>query len=346
VTTTSPGQLWLKMSRLYGIFRSVMGPRRLIYYTGLFVFLAGFTACQVGEVTIENPAWGTCWVADADGGSVTKIAPGCDEISALNVEMGSPTAVLADTYNDVCWVADGGGRVFILSNRAVVRKTLYGFDDPIDLALFPKEETVWVLDAGLRRLIKVNDEGAVELEYRNLTAPSALACDPITGDAYVVDGDKIVRIDREGNLLAEFTGFSSPADVAFDSNTEGLWVCDTGNNRLVKVDRDGVPKLIFTDPGFRAPTKAAVDVENGAVYAVDGVEGYIVKINANAELLLFDTGEYDPADIVFNTYGDGSVWVADAKNRRVVKLNTDLEYMDHLGGFFNPVALSPTVRPR
>jgi DNA-binding beta-propeller fold protein YncE len=337
--------LWLKNNRLYDIFRTVMGPRRLIYYLGLFIFLAGFTACQVGEVTLENPAWGTCWVADADGGSVTKIAPACDDISALNVEMGAPTAVLADPYNDVCWVADGDGQVFVLSNRAVVQKTLYGFEDPTALAFFPKEESVWILDAGLKRVTKVNAEGAVEFEYRALTAPGALACDPVTGDAYVVDGDSIVRIDREGNLLAEFTGFSSPSDIAFDSNTESLWVCDTGNNRLVKVDRDGATKLVFTDPGFRAPTLVTVNVENGVVYAVDGLEGYIVKINANAELLLYDSGEYDPADIVVNN-NDDSVWVADNKNRRIVKLDADLEYINHMGGFFNPVALSPMARPR
>jgi DNA-binding beta-propeller fold protein YncE len=322
-----------------------MKPRRLIYYIGLFIFLTGFTACQLGEVTLENPAWGTCWVADADGGSVTKIAPYCDDISAVNVEMGTPTAVLADTYNDVCWVADGGGRVFLLSNRAVVNKTLYGFENPIALGLFPKESSVWVLDAGLKRLIKLNSEGAVEAEYRNLNNPAALACDPVTGDAYVVDGDRILRITREVELADEFAGFSSPADIAFDANTEKLWVCDTGNDRLVKIDRDGTVKLTFTDPGFKAPVLVDVNVEAGSIYAVDGVEGYIVKLNADAGLLLYDTGEYNPTDIAVNNFDD-SVWVADAEGRRVVKLDADLEYIDHVGGFFGPAALSPMAKPR
>lgn len=322
-----------------------MRPHRLIYHLGLFIFLTGFTACQLGEVTLENPAWGTCWVADPDGGTVMRIAPLCNKIGVTNSEMGTPAAVLVDPYNDVCWVADGGGRVFLLSNRAVVQKTLYGFENPTALELFPKESSVWVLDAGLKRLIKLTSEGAVEREYRSLNDPTALACDTITGDAYVVDGDRIARINRDGQLVGEFTGFSSPADVAFDADTEKLWICDTGNNRLVKIDRDGTAELTFTDPGFKSPVLVDVNVKTGDVYAVDGVEGYIVKINADGELLLYDTGEYNPTDIAVNNFDD-SVWVADADGRRVVKLNADLEYINHVGGFFNPVALSPMAKPR
>ncbi|UCE27008.1 MAG: NHL repeat-containing protein [Candidatus Coatesbacteria bacterium] len=320
--------------------------RRLTYCVGFFFLAAGFTACEVGDAQLDNPAWGTCWVADADGGAVMRIAPAGDEIGAANYEMGTPAAVLADPYNDVCWVADGAGRVVLLSNRANVQKTLYGFENPTALGLFPKESSVWVLDAGLKRLTKINSEGAVEREYGDLTAPSALACDPITGDAYVVDGNKIVRVNRKGQLVREFAGFSAPADIAFDANTEKLWICDTGNDRLVKIDRDGTVKLVFADPGFKSPVLIDVDVETGVVYAVDGVQGYIVKVNTDGELLLYDTGEYNPIDIAFNNYSEGSVWVADAEGRRVVKLNADLEYLDHVGGFFDPVALAPMAEPR
>jgi DNA-binding beta-propeller fold protein YncE len=322
-----------------------MPPRRLIYCVVLLALAAGFTACDIGDVQVENPAWGTCWVADAGGGAVTRIAPLCNKIGVTNSEMGTPTAVLVDTYNDVCWVADGAGRVILLSNRAAVQKTLYGFDNPTALGLFPKEGSIWVLDAGLKRLIKLSSEGAVEREYGNLNEPSALAVDPITGDAYVVDGDRIARVNRNGQLIGEFTGFSGPADIAFDGNTEKLWICDTGNDRLVKIDRAGTVKLVFSDPGFKSPVLIDVNVENGDVYAVDGVEGYIVKINAGGELLLYDTGEYNPSDIAANNYDD-SVWVADAEGRRVVKLDADLEYINHVGGFFDPVALSPMAEPR
>lgn len=335
----------MKNDSFYVKFRAAMAPRRLIYIVGLLVFAAGFTACEVSDVQLDNPAWGTCWVADAGGGSVTKIAPGGNAISATNAEMGTPMAVLADPYNDVCWVADGAGRVILLSNRADVQKTLYGFDNPTAFGLFPKEGSIWVLDAGLKRLIKLSSEGAVEREYGNLATPTRLACDPINGDAYVIDGNKIVRINRDGQLVGEFTGFSAPADVAFDANTEKLWICDTGNDRLVKINRDGTVKFVFSDPGFKSPVLVDVNVETGIVYAVDGVEGYIVKINAEGELLLYDTGEYNPTDIAANNYDD-SVWVADADGRRVVKLNADLEYINHVGGFFNPVALSPMAEPR
>jgi len=335
----------LKKGSLYVKFRAVMPPRRLIYCTGLLVFAAGFMACDIGDAQVENTAWGTCWVADAGGGAVMRIAPDGDEIGVTNSEMGTPAAVLVDPYNDVCWVADGAGRVILLSNRATVQKTLYGFDNPTALGLFPKEGSIWVLDAGLKRLIKLSSEGAVKREYGKLTSPTRLACDPINGDAYVVDGNKIVRINRDGQLVGEFTGFSAPADIAFDANTEKLWICDTGNDRLIKIDRAGTVKLVFSDPGFKSPVLIDVNVETGDVYAVDGVEGYIVKINADGELLLYDTGEYNPTDIAANNYDD-SVWVADADGRRVVKLDADLEYIDHVGGFFDPVALSPMAEPR
>ncbi len=316
------------------------------YIVGSLAVVLAFIGCRLGEEEYEDPGWGTCWVADADGGSVTKIAPACDDISALNVEMGTPTAVLADPYNDVCWTADGSGRVILLSNRGVINRTLYGFGNPTALGLFPKEGSVWVLDAGLNRLVKLGSDGAVEVEYGPLTEPRALACDPVTGDAYVADGDNIVRVDREGKFVAEFTGFSAPADITFDGATEKLWVCDTGNGRLVKIDRDGNVILTFGDAGFPSPSSIDVNPVTGAVYAADETTGAIIKLNADGILEWFNVDDFAaPTDIVAGVYDD-SVWIADAAGRRVVKLRSDETYVNNLGGFFNPVALSHTYQPR
>jgi serine/threonine-protein kinase len=76
------------------------------------------------------------------------------------------------------------------------------------------------------------------------------------------------------------TGFNYPLGVAVD-NEGMLYVADTNDNHIVKLDSSGIPVSSFstTSPGFYQPSGVAVD-SRGNIYVADTNNNRIVNSSA------------------------------------------------------------------
>ncbi|HUV86088.1 MAG TPA: hypothetical protein VMX79_03155 [bacterium] len=298
-------------------------------------------ACAPVTVSRETSDPGTTWVADESTGRVLKINKECSATVASSTDLGRPVAVVFDSYKGYCWAADAdGGRVFRLSSRGVVEKTLYGFGEPVSLAYFPKEDAVWVADRAQGKIYKLSEEGTVRAVLDGLQKPSAVAVDGRRGEVYVACANSVVRCDRWARPIVTFYGYKTPQSLAFDDGYGFLWIADTGNGRIVKIKPSG--EVVAESRALENPGAVAVNPRSGFCFGADAEAGKIVSLKGDGTLRWVNDKDYPRPNALAANPVDMSLWVADGYKFAVAKLigNTG-EPADSrpLPGFANPAAL-------
>jgi DNA-binding beta-propeller fold protein YncE len=171
------------------------------------------------------------------------------------------------------------------------------------------------------------------------------------------DNDRIRVIDREGRT-AVFAGsssgfidgpgalarFDTPSGLAIDDKGI-LYVADTGNDAVRRVDADGIVTTIAGGHGrgdrdgplaaarFNGPLGVAVDLR-GDVYVADTYNHRIRRIDASGTVTTIAGGapgfrDGPAAQARFDTPcslaigPDGSIWVADTRNRAIRRIGPD-----------------------
>lgn len=151
---------------------------------------------------------------------------------------------------------------------------------------------------------------------------------------YVADNnnDRIAVLDPSTLALLGSFGegeVSEPHDVVFDAAGR-LLVADTGNSRVAIYEVVGAKGRFAGEisGGFSRPEGVAVH-PNGWVYVTGASSGNIVAIS-NGKTMASAEALSSPHDVV--VAADGSVWVADAGNDRLVHMNEDLETLSVIQG--------------
>lgn len=132
---------------------------------------------------------------------------------------------------------------------------------------------------------------------------------------------------------------SIPTDVAFGDKGD-LYIVDSGNSRVVVLDRDGDPKQAFGSPGsadgeLDGPVGIAV-ARKGNVYVADRGNGRIAVFSSTGEFvrnvdLEIDGKAVAPVDVAVS--GDGSrLFVTSANLHSVLLLTSEGELLAHWGG--------------
>lgn len=307
-------------------------------------------ACAPLVISPETSDPGTTWVADEGSGRVIKVNESCTAVVATSPDLGRPVAVVFDSYKGYCWAADvDGGRVFRLSSRGVVEKTLYGFGEPVALAYFPKEDTVWVADRAQGIVYKLSERGNIRAQIGGLKEPRALAVDARQGEVYVACANSVARYNRKARRIAAFDGFKDPRALAFDAGYGYLWVADTGNGRVVKLKPSG--EVVAESRALASPNAVAVNPRTGFAFAADAAAGKIVSLKGDGTVRWKNEDTYPRPNALAANPADMSLWVADGYRFIVDKIkgNTgktgDTEKKP-LAGFANPVAVysDPGIR--
>jgi DNA-binding beta-propeller fold protein YncE len=298
-------------------------------------------ACAPVTISPETSDPGTIWIADEGSGRVLKVNESCTAIVATSQDLGRPVAVAFDPYKGYCWAADAdGGRIFRLTSRAVVEKTLYGFGEPVALSYFPKEDAVWVADRARGTVYKLSALGNIRAQIGGLKEPAAVAVDTRRGEVYIACANKIVRCDRWAQPIYNFYGFKDPRSLAFDAGYGFLWIADTGNGRVVKIKPSG--QVVAESRALANPTSVAVNPRTGFCFAADAEAGKIVSLKGDGTVRWTENEEYRRPNALAANPSDMSLWVADGYSYVVAKLKGSTgETADELPGFANAVALSP-----
>lgn len=170
------------------------------------------------------------------------------------------------------------------------------------------------------------------------------ASEPVLSDphdlAFGADGNLYIA-DKFANRVAvmnpetlEITGSIGDGvligahDVSFDPDGL-LYVAATGLNAVISYDLSGsTPKSIGILRPF-SRTEGVLAHSNGRLYVMASGTGQLVSILGNNVVTLIGglTGAHDVAEAP-----DGTIWVADNQNRRLVQFSQDLEQLGTLEG--------------
>jgi len=144
--------------------------------------------------------------------------------------------------------------------------------------------------------------------------------------------DRIAVLDPQSLQFIESFAVdevSEPHDVAFDV-TGRILVADTGNSRIAIYEMDGLKaKLVGELSDSISRPEGVVAHPDGRIYATGAASGNIVAYE-NGKVVAELGGFSGPHDVVVSP--DGSLWVADAGNDRLVNVSTDLTILKVLEG--------------
>jgi DNA-binding beta-propeller fold protein YncE len=219
------------------------------------------------------------------------------------------------------WVGTAGGpdNIHKFSRNGNLLLSISGFSNPVALVPVADGKAVWVVDADDAALVKVSS----------------------------ADGSRLITI----------TGMADPRCAGVDTSDGSVWIADTGNNRVVKLLPGIIDDYTISDTtqshiiveGFDQPGSISVDPENESVWVADITgnrivrldtdisDGYDISINSDSHdsIAGFNSPESLAVDI-----SDGSVWVADTGNNRIVKLSaTNHTELLRLDGYTSPIRI-------
>ncbi len=195
------------------------------------------------------------------------------------------------------------------------------------------------LGAALTFLTTVDQAQAFELSFEAhspsvFAQPHDITLSPDQRYLYVADNNNDRIAVLEPISLAVVGSFangevSEPHDVVFQADGK-LLVADTGNSRIAIYDVTGAKgRLVGEIKGeFTRPEGVGIH-PNGRIYVTGAGSGNIVSL-ANGKTVSKVGGLSSPHDVAIAA--DGSVWIADAGNDRLVQMNEALKTLTIIEG--------------
>jgi peptidylamidoglycolate lyase len=212
---------------------------------------------------------------------------------------------------------------------------------------------VFLTDVGLQQVFRFSHEGALlfavgeprvgKWDATHFNQPTDIAIRP-DGSFYVSDGyvnSRVAIFDRNGRWVREWGRkgagegeFSNPHGLSFAPGGTDVVVADRENSRLQLFDRDGAFKREWRGAPDAQTTGRVFSVaagRDGALYVgirradYDTAHTGVVTLDRNWTITA-EVGFGRPGDPVFNAVHDlavgpdGSIYVAETRTKRVVKL--------------------------
>jgi hypothetical protein len=271
---------------------------------------------QSGAIGVD-PQSGSIWAPELnDIGSVNS-----DQVvkldSAGNIldrYGGYRTSVIAvDPNNGSVWAGlDNERQVVKLDSNGKQVLQIVGFRAPESIAVDPRDSSVWIADNHRPGQVVHLTPSGDEL-FRTATtgffshAPHQIAVDPCTGDIWYTDAGagSVTKLSSAGNLLAKIDGFEGPVAIATSPTDGSVWVAEYDVADVVKLTSDGETSLSVVLDGH--PWVVGVNPSDQTVWV--GIDGAIVKLSEDGEILMTQAGFTTPSSIAFVAADDLMTWL-------------------------------------
>ena len=296
------------------------------------------------------------------------------------ISLNTPNASALDTVNNKIYIADtnnhrivkmdsGTGGTTFGNNAQTLGGPTAGtgvgqFSSPTGITVDPINNLVYVTSATTDNVIKFSSGGAGLMATSTWTSiavtnPNAVALDVSENLGYVVTASNevvlfntatMVRMDAMGSTGTGAHQFYAPVGAVIDSVYNKIYVADTNNNRIVKMDSGtggtefGANRQTLGGPAsgsgtgqFNAPKSLALDSVNNMLYVSDTGNHRITKLASGGAGAMSTSTWYtlggtasgstagkfaSPRGIFVDTV-NSFVYVADVANDRIVKFSSN-----------------------
>lgn len=176
-------------------------------------------------------------------------------------------------------------------------------------------EVIWLTDRDECVLLKIGPDGKKKLiSLKNFKAPGTVAVDSRDGSVWVTDltetyNNQIMKLAPDGSELFRLGGFVRLGDAAIDPKDGSYYVSELMIGEVVKISSEG--KEIFRIKNL-SPVK---NLEGLGCFNRDNTACHAAYIGTGVNLESIDDVGISPVD--------GSVWVADSGQRRLLKFTKD-----------------------
>jgi len=254
------------------------------------------------------------------------------------------------------WVADGNNNQMVRliqdGSGEIVRKG--GFSLPNSVSVNPNNGTVWIADQNNHQVVRLPADGRVELvRAGGFWYPASVSVNPTDGTVWVADysNNQVVKLKPDGSEeLVRKGGFYHPISVSVNPTDGTVWVADASNNQVVKLGADGTELIRVS--GFSYPISVSTNPADGSIWVADYNNNRIVKLLSsvpNGYNVGTQTGSHvslpgfnRPNSVSVNgSATNGTCWVADTNNHKIVQVKADGSgELLRLGGFYGPLAVA------
>lgn len=296
------------------------------------------------DAVVITPGPATVWVADIDARAVVKLThDGRYEILQSRAFI-DPFRLKVDATRGTVWVLDEyTGNLGSLDARGRLREMHESFLDPLDLALDEEDGNLWVFDNARQSLSLFAASGTKLARIDSLPKLSALAFNARSAELWALanNAEQLLRIEKNTRKIVQADlqpAWSGPVrDMAIHLATGAAWFA--AGDRVARLNAEG--QLVFvTADSFRFASRVAVDQNNGACWVIDDSRNFrpdsrVYQLDAQGRVLFYVDGFERPQSLASNPF-DGSCYVLDTLQGRLVKINASGEVVNGYTDFLTP----------
>jgi len=240
-----------------------------------------------------NPHTRDLWAARPPAGQLVKYSAAGNQVKAVNGFV-FPISISINYDTGDIWVADRDlGQVVVLDQLGNEIARIVGFKSPTSVSVCAADGAAWVADpdngqvyhitAPYYSIIPVRLPGDMNV---NLVAGNQMDGSCWAYNESAPGSGMLTKLNANGSEVLSVNGIKSPRsmEVSYISDDSTLWVADSGNNRILKLDSNGNTLVNLYD--FYNPSDVSVDQSDGSCWAAIMGMNQVVYFNLTGDVLL------------------------------------------------------------
>jgi DNA-binding beta-propeller fold protein YncE len=252
-----------------------------------------------------------------------------------------PVDVAVDTVSRTAWVLFRYGYLLKISFSGEELLLLEGLNDPTQLALDAAGGVVWVCVGSGTQVVLYDSIGNELGLIAGFGQISDLCVVGSSGACWIADkGENEILLFSPSQVeeLSIKESVQSPVSIAYDGETERLWVADSLS--LIQIKTDGqVEQIAELDYPILSISANSTTGDCWAILESENlIANEVVRVSGNGEVIARSAGFCFARSLVANPH-NGECLVADTGNSRVVRLSPYGQVMSENWNFVEPRAI-------